>query len=61
MKKNNLYAKLDALKRLPDVQSFSDELIEKHMILGNIDMVGLINELLETADYTILSSIDTEE
>lgn len=61
MKNNNLYLKLDRLKKLPEVQQFSDELIEKHMILGNIDMVGLINELLETADYTILSSLDTKE
>lgn len=61
MKNNNLYLKLDRLKKLPEVQQFSDELIEKHMILGNIDMVGLINELLETADYTILSSLDIKE
>ena len=62
MKNNNLYLKLDRLKKLPEVQQFSDELIEKHMVFGNnIDMVGLINELLETADYTILSSLDIKE
>ncbi len=58
MKNNNLYAKLDALKAQPVVREFSDELLEKHMILGNIDMVGLIDELLETADYQIIRHID---
>jgi len=58
MKNNNLYAKLDALKAQPVVREFSDELLEKHMILGNIDIVGLIDELLETADYQIIRHID---
>lgn len=61
MKNNNLYLKLDRLKKLPTVQQYSEELVQKHMILETIDTLGIIEELLETAGYKVVGGIDTSD